>query len=235
MTMKKIVIISGAGLSADSGISTFRGSDGTWENHDLDVVCNLNTWRRNYDKVHSFYNERRESLASVEPNSMHKLMAEFEKKFQVHHFTQNIDNLLERAGCTKVVHVHGFLTNMSCQNCGEIWDIGYNSFTIGDMCFNCGSKKDVKPDVVFFNENAPRYAYMWSKLSELTKDDILIIIGTSGVVLPINEIARVSKCRKILNNLDAGDITLDYFDKVMLGRASEMVHEMRHTVEEMMK
>lgn len=233
--MKKIVIISGAGLSADSGISTFRGNDGTWDNHDLDVVCNFNTWERNFDAVHDFYNERRKMLRTVKPNPMHTLLTEFESKYEVYHFTQNIDDLLERAGCKNVIHVHGSLTKMSCEQCGEIWDIGYTAFDSGNHCPDCGSHKKVKPAVVFFNENAPRYAYMWAKLSELKPDDVLIIIGTSGVVLPINDIVASVPCRKVLNNLETGDIRLDNFDYVMLGRASEMAHEMRHVVEGMMK
>lgn len=200
---RHLVVFSGAGLSADSGIATFRGTDGLWENHSLDEVCNYNTWERNRESVHRFYNARRVGLADVEPNPMHRLLASWQTRFRTTLITQNIDNLLERAGASEVLHVHGFLTEMRCLACGSVWDIGPTAWNPAeDRCPKCGSITKVKPHVVFFNEAAPLYEPMSEALGSLEQDDVLVVIGTDGAVVPIGQVAEQLRCRKVLNNLE---------------------------------
>lgn len=118
--------------------------------------------------------------------------------------------MLERSGHPKtngpdspLIHVHGFLTEMRCEACGKVWDIGYTEFKAGDdTCPQCNSKKGVKPNVVFFNENAPMYTNLYQALRQLKNDDLVIVSGTMGNVLPINTMFYDAPCKKILNNLE---------------------------------
>ena len=200
---RHLVVFSGAGLSADSGIATFRGPHGLWENTSIDEVCNFDTWEEHRESVHRFYNARRVGLAGVEPNRMHRLLANWQTRWRTTLITQNIDNLLERAGAQDVLHVHGFLTEMRCLACQAIWDIGTTAWDPSqDRCPNCGSDLAVKPNVVFFNEPAPLYGPMSDILGSLSQDDVLVVIGTDGAVVPIGRVAERLRCRKILNNLD---------------------------------
>lgn len=195
--MKKIVFFTGAGISAESGISTFRDKDGLWEKHKIEDICNFMTWQTNYDLVHKFYNERRIQLKNVVPNKIHQYIAKIQKEFhnkeinnekiQVEIITQNVDNLLEQAGCENVLHVHGFLTEIKCNKCHNITDIGYQEFKNDMICQECGSKI-FKPNIVFFYESAPNYKQMFKIFDSLTKNDILIVLGTNGNVIPINSI-----------------------------------------------
>lgn len=223
-TRGRLVIVSGAGLSADSGVATFRGRDGLWEGHRLDVVCSWETWRENHAAVHAFYNARRTQLAGVAPNAMHAAMARWADAYRAVHLTQNVDDLLERAGCTGVVHLHGHLTGMRCHACGGGWEVGYRAWDpAADACPGCGSMADVKPDVVFFGEAAPRYADLEAAFDSSGVDDVLLVVGTSGAVLPVNRMAQVFRGRTVLNNLEPGDaIDHGLFDHVLFGRAAEV-------------
>lgn len=221
----KLVIISGAGLSADSGIQTFRGSSGLWVDHKVDEVANGLTWKKNWDVVRKFYNARRGDLATVEPNSMHKMIANWQSKYPTTILTQNIDDLLERAGCTDVVHLHGKLTEMRCEACGTVWDVGYTHVGEEDRCthFKCNSLKGVRPNVVFFHEIAPNYREMYRALSTINEQDVILVIGTSGVVLDINSLIFDRAGVKILNNLEPNDLISErHFDHVLYGRADNM-------------
>ncbi len=198
-----LVVFSGAGLSADSGIATFRGAGGLWENHSINEVCNYDTWERNRKRVHGFYNARRVALAGVEPHAMHRLLAKWQTRFRTTLITQNIDDLRERAGARDVLHVHGFLTEMRCLACGSVWDIGPTAWNLSeDRCPTCGSVSRVKPNVVFFNEPAPLYEPMAEILGSLGMDDVLVVIGTDGAVVPIGQGASRLRCRKVMNNLE---------------------------------
>lgn len=235
--MPKIVVISGAGISAESGIPTFRDANGLWENHNVDDVANYLTWKKNFELVHRFYNQRRVNLGTVQPNAGHKWFAEIADRYECKHVTQNIDNLLERAGHIKVngptnplIHVHGYLTEMRCEACGCVWDIGTTEFKPDeDTCRNpkCMSKRGVKPNVVFFHENAPMYTYMYRAISALQKDDLVIVAGTMGNVLPINALLFEAPCKMILNNLES-HISIDesMFDKVFIKPLTQAVPEM---------
>jgi NAD-dependent deacetylase len=229
-----IVVLSGAGLSADSGIPTFRGTDGLWEGHSIDVVADGATWRQNWDAVRLFYNERRRHLSTVVPNAAHDTIAKWQSMFSTVILTQNIDDLLERAGCNNVVHLHGSLTRLKCVACGNAWDIGYEDHAHDLRCImqRCSSLRGVRPDVVFFNETAPNYRLMYQTFRKLKKNDVLVVIGTSGHVLDVNSMIFDLPCIKILNNLEPNSIINDgYFDHVFYGSAAHMCRNINHLIE----
>jgi NAD-dependent deacetylase len=226
--MPKIVCFSGAGLSAESGVPTFRDADGLWEGHRHEDVADLRTWRRNRDLVFKFYNARRIALEGVEPNAAHRMLAGWQQDFECHVLTQNVDDLCERGGCTSVVHLHGEITKLRCcdPTCGAVWDIGYTAWSADKPCPSCGSARDatdVKPFVVFFHEEAPEYERMYSLINSLTDEDCVVVIGTSGAVLPFQSLLHGEPGYKILCNLEP--LESEYwdnmlFDKVVYGKAA---------------
>lgn len=176
--MKKIVVLTGAGVSAESGIKTFRDSDGLWENHAIEDVATPDGYRRNKELVLRFYNERRRQLHDVEPNDAHKALVELEKKYQVTIVTQNVDDLHERAGSTHVVHLHGELRkSRSSLNPDLIYDC------LGDI--NVGDKAEdgsqLRPHIVWFGEGVPLIQYAAHLVSEAS---IIIVVGSSMQVYP---------------------------------------------------
>jgi NAD-dependent deacetylase len=148
----------------------------------------------------------------------------WQKRFGARLITQNVDDLFERAGASEVLHVHGFLAALRCIGCGAEWDFGYRAFDPArDHCPPCGSLKCVKPAVVFFNESAPAYAEMWRSLAELTANDLLVVIGTSGQVLPIEHIAQSCRAISVLSNRQSERTLEEHdFDHVLHGRAAEI-------------
>lgn len=218
----KLLVFTGAGLSAESGISTFRDADGLWEKHDIDVVANGYTWRDNLDLVRQFYNDRRVGLAAVEANLAHQMVAQWQQQYNTLVLTQNIDDLLERAGCRDVIHLHGKLSEMRCVACGLIWDIGYRAWEENERC-DCGSRRGVRPNVVFFNEDADQYQHMYTAFENISSGDCIVIIGTSGQVIAVDQLINSSDCLKILNNLNSSKfISEAIYDHVLLGNATEM-------------
>lgn len=142
---KKMVVLTGAGVSAESGITTFRDSDGLWENYRVEDVASIEGWYKDRDTVLKFYNERRAQLASVRPNAAHEAIAALEKEYDVTVVTQNVDNLHERAGSTRIIHLHGELTKVRPENsCNEmdgfneesVFDIGVGEVNVGDLAPN---------------------------------------------------------------------------------------------------
>jgi len=216
--MAKLIILTGAGLSAESGLRTFRDDNGLWENHPVEKICNGKTWRSNFELVRQFYNDRRTQLATAEPNAAHLMIARWQSRYETVLLTQNVDDLLERAGCSNVVHLHGFLPEMCCAECGTVWNIGYNECSTGTRCPECRSIHDVRPHIVFFGEQAPNYFRMWRELDSPTDKDALVIIGTSGKVLPAGEMARCFPGLKILNNLT----TESYIDESVFNEVLHM-------------
>lgn len=220
---KKIIIFSGAGLSQPSGIQTFRDADGTWNNHKIEDVCDERTWKKNFNLVHSFYNDRRKQLADAEPNIAHKTIARIVEKYgkdNVYNITQNVDNLLERGGCkeNEVMHVHGNLTKLECEACGNQWDIGYTEFNNDtDKCPKCGSVKGTRPKIVFFYGSAPMYSYMYRAGDyTMNPDSIFVCIGTMGNVVDVNSTFLMgTPCHKILNNMEPSkDLPEELFNLV---------------------
>ena len=177
--MKKIVVLTGAGISAESGLKTFRDSDGLWENNRVEDVATPQAWAADYELVLKFYNERRKQVLEASPNAAHKALADLEKKFDVHIITQNIDDLHERAGSTKVLHLHGeILKSRSSLDPRLIYSIDGWEIKPGDKCEK-GSQ--LRPHIVWFGEMVPeleRAAYIASFA------DIFIVIGSSLQVYP---------------------------------------------------
>lgn len=176
--MKRIVVLTGAGMSAESGINTFRDADGLWEGHDIMEVASPVGWEKNKEKVLEFYNQRRRQLLEVAPNAAHYALAKLEEKYKVDIVTQNIDDLHERAGSNSILHLHGELLKVR-----STFDEGLamdwrKDLKLGHFCeFN----HQLRPHVVWFGEAVP----MFSIAAEITrKADILIIIGTSMQVYP---------------------------------------------------
>lgn len=177
--MKKIVVLTGAGMSAQSGISTFRDSGGLWENHPVEEVASIEGWYRNPKIMLAFYNERRAALQGVQPNKGHEILAGLEKYFDVGIVTQNVDNLHERAGSSKVLHLHGELTKArSSGNPDLVMDIGYAPIALGDKA---PDGTQLRPHVVWFGEAVPQMerAMQWTRQA-----DIMVVVGTSLAVYP---------------------------------------------------
>lgn len=185
---KKIVIFTGAGVSKESGVDTFRDTGGLWEGHKVEDVATLDGWKRDRETVLDFYNKKRRQLEKVLPNAAHEHIAAFDKDEDYHAvvITQNVDNLHERAGSENVVHLHGELTK--ARGCmydhkssmfDTIVDVGYRDINIGDKCEVTGSQ--LRPHVVWFGESVPA----WSDAAATIKDaDALIVVGTSLNVYP---------------------------------------------------
>ncbi len=171
--MKKIVVLTGAGISAESGIKTFRGADGLWEGHDIMEVASPEGWFQNKELVLDFYNQRRKQLLLVQPNKAHHLLAKLESDFDVEIITQNVDDLHERAGSTKIIHLHGELLKVRStteENLVYHWE---KDLHLGDKCER---GNQLRPHIVWFGEEVP----MLDKSIEIVqKSDILVIIGTS--------------------------------------------------------
>jgi len=185
--MKKLVILSGAGMSAESGIKTFRDAGGLWEGHDVMEVASPEGWRKNQDLVLDFYNKRRQQLFEVQPNPGHIIAAELEKDFDVHIITQNVDDLHERAGSTKVLHLHGeLLKARSIHNEFDIvdWTTDINT---GDLHTD---GHQLRPHIVWFGEAVPAIA---DAIDIIEKADYVIIVGTSMQVYPAAGLIEYAK------------------------------------------
>jgi len=177
--MKKLVVLTGSGISSESGLKTFRDSGGLWENYDVMEVASFSGWTKNMDLVLRFYNERRAQLKDAKPNEGHNGLVELEKYFDVQIITQNVDNLHEQAGSKNVLHLHGILTRArSTGDPSLIYDIGYNPIQLGDTC---EKGFQLRPDIVWFGEAVPAI----EEAAAITSTaDIFVVIGTSMVVYP---------------------------------------------------
>lgn len=206
MEKKKILIFTGAGVSAESGVATFRtGDDGLWYNHKVEDVATPDGWRRDKEKVLNFYNMRRAQLKEVNPNLAHQIIADLEKDFDVTVVTQNVDNLHERAGSTKIIHLHGELTKVrSTLDSTLIYD-WIEDCNIGDKCER-GSQ--LRPHIVWFGENLdPDFVDM---ATEAAKEcDVCVVVGTSMKVSPANTIPFLTKEGVKVYYVDLSD--LDFY------------------------
>ena len=178
MSKKNIVVLTGAGISAESGIKTFRDSDGLWENHRIEDVATVDAWRRNKDLVLDFYNQRRRQLLECEPNEAHKLLVTLEEKFNVHIITQNVDDLHERAGSKNILHLHGELLKVRSTLDEHLVYEWKQDLKVGDKC---GKGAQLRPHIVWFGEQVPMIEVAGKIASQA---DIFIVIGTSLVVYP---------------------------------------------------
>lgn len=186
--MKKLVVLTGAGVSQESGIKTFRDSDGLWENYPVEEVASIQGWYRNRELMLRFYNERREQLKNAEPNKAHRIIAELENYFDVTVVTQNVDNLHERGGSTKVIHLHGELTKARGEdNPDKVYEIGYNPIRLGDKS---PSGAQLRPHIVWFGEAVPK---LEEGIQAVQEADILLIVGTSLAVYPAASLVQYVK------------------------------------------
>ena len=206
---QKVVVLTGAGVSAESGVSTFRDSDGLWEQHKVEDVASIEGWQRDPALVLDFYNKRRAQLAQVRPNQAHYAIAELEKDYDVTVITQNVDNLHERAGSTRLIHLHGELTKVRPENCCNemdgfseetVFDIGTDSIQIGDMAPN-GAQ--LRPHIVWFGEAVPKIE---SAINAVETADILLIVGTSLQVYPAAGLYRFAKVGTPIYIIDPKDV-----------------------------
>ncbi|GAB3718169.1 SIR2 family NAD-dependent protein deacylase [Spirosoma lituiforme] len=178
-TRKKIVVLSGAGISAESGIPTFRASDGLWENHRIEDVATPEAWKRNPTLVQDFYNQRRKQALSVQPNAGHRALVTLEEKFDVTVITQNVDNLHEKAGSSTVIHLHGELfKSRSTVDESLVYDIEGWEIETGAVC---AKGSPLRPHIVWFGEAVPM---MDIALEIADQADIFIVVGTSLNVYP---------------------------------------------------
>src|SRR5664279_1299862 len=207
--MIKLVILTGAGMSSESGIKTFRDSGGLWEEYDVAEVATPQAWVKNRDLVLRFYNERRRQLASSKPNDGHLGLARLEKYFDVQIITQNIDDLHERAGSTKILHLHGELTKArSTVDPSLLYEIGYKDINPGDSCEK-GSQ--LRPHIVWFGEEVP----MMDEAASLTADaDIFVVVGSSLNVYPAAGLISYTPFRASLWLIDPKEVVLPINRKV---------------------
>jgi len=222
---KHIVILTGAGISAESGIKTFRDANGLWEEHDIMDVASPQGFQRDPKLVHRFYNLRRQQLLSdeVHPNQAHIALAELEEKFQgkITIVTQNVDNLHESAGSKNILHMHGELLKMKCIDTGKSLS-NKRDITIDSPCPCCLKKGNLRPDIVWFGEYP---MHMDQITKELEECDLFVSIGTSGVVYPAAMFVEIAKsfntfCVEI--NMEETQVS-DNFDMHIQGPATETV------------
>ncbi|HYF35026.1 MAG TPA: NAD-dependent deacylase [Prosthecobacter sp.] len=217
----KIVILTGAGVSAESGVPTFRGVDGLWEGHRIEEVASPQAFRRMPEKVHRFYNMRRAALKTVEPNAAHLALAKLEREWPGEFLlvTQNVDDLHERAGSRKLLHMHGELLKVRCETCdaGMRWA---DDLQTGTVCPQCQSSGGMRPDIVWFGEMP---YHMEEIMAALQRADIFVSIGTSGFVYPaagfVDIASKHGARRRIEINVEATGIS-PAFNEPRAGPAS---------------
>jgi NAD-dependent deacetylase len=187
MVKKKIVVLTGAGISAESGLKTFRDSDGLWEGYNIEEVATPLGWKKNPQLVLDFYNLRRKNVAEAEPNAAHLGLAELEKDFDVHIITQNIDDLHERAGSTNVLHLHGEIFKMRSERSHSLVKEIKGDILLGD-CAEDGCQ--YRPHIVWFEEPVPKIE---EAIPIVGSADIFVVVGTSLVVYPAAGLVNYAK------------------------------------------
>jgi NAD-dependent deacetylase len=221
--VQNIVILTGAGISAESGLDTFRGVDGLWEGHRVEDVATPEAFRRDPALVHAFYNARRAQLDAVEPNAAHKALARLDAEWpgELLLITQNVDDLHERAGSKRLIHMHGENKKGWCLGCDQRFPWG-EPMSEESACPGCGAVGSVRPNIVWFGE----MPYEMDRIDEaLRRCDLFVSIGTSGAVYPAGgfvQTARYCGARTLEMNLEpsAGSFL---FDESRIGRAGELV------------
>lgn len=244
----KILIFAGAGVSQESGLATFRDAQGLWARHDLETVCNLRTFHKNRDLVFDFYNDRKKDIQAAQPNRAHEAICRFAQKMGPEIatvYTANVDDLFERAGFgygnPQIRHVHGFINEMNCLDCGLRFDIGNAPFSKDARCPNpdCASF-DVKPGIVLFREAAPMYgelieAFQSSgvRLGNRLAPNYKLIAGTSFEVIP-KEMMFLSRSETILLDPkpNLAKISESDFDAVIKKSACDGIDEALAMIEE---
>ncbi|MCW8879753.1 MAG: hypothetical protein OQK04_04695 [Kangiellaceae bacterium] len=214
----KVVILSGAGISAESGIRTFRDSGGLWNQYSLEEVATPEAWRKNPKLVLEFYNERRKDVSKAKPNCAHKAIAGLQKKYETVVITQNIDDLHERAGSKNVIHVHGEITKArSSTDPRIVTNIGYESIDIGSLC---ASGSQLRPHIVWFGEEVLNYEIAREHIQTAKR---VLIVGTSLSVFPVAGLLKKARyhSEKLIVSLDVDKKPYGY--QFVRGKATEMV------------
>ncbi len=207
--MKKLVVLTGAGISAESGLKTFREMDGLWENYDVMEVASPEGWNRDMELVLNFYNERRAQLANARPNKGHQGLVELEEYFDVHVITQNVDNLHEQAGSRNVLHLHGLLTEVrSTGDENLIYDIGYKEIHTGDVC---DKGYQLRPNIVWFGEAVPN---MEPAARLAAEADIFVVVGSSLVVYPAAGLVNYAPNHAPLFVIDPNEVSSPTYRQV---------------------
>lgn len=218
----RIVVLTGAGISAESGLATFRGPDGLWEGHRVEDVATPEAFERDPALVHEFYNQRRAKAALAQPNTAHHALADLARRHQVTLVTQNVDDLHEKAGSRHVIHMHGALNRATCAVCRHGWQAP-DVMQPADRCPHCGSQA-TRPDIVWFGEMPQHMRDIWDALDQA---DLFAAIGTSGQVYPAAGFAQHAArmgVRCVEMNLAASANARD-FDHRIEGPASVTVPE----------
>ena len=225
MAQQRVVVLTGAGISAESGVRTFRDGDGLWEEHRLEDVATPPAWTNNPVLVWRFYQARRRQLLEVAPNAAHKALATFAAKRE--HFTlitQNVDDLHERAGNTNTIHMHGRLKTLRCEQSGRS-EVRMAESDLADdflVCQCCATPQRLRPDIVWFGEMPIQMEEIYAAVEQ---SDLFIVVGSSGHVYPaagLVNIAHQAGARTVLVNLEA-PLNVDAFDEVHLGKAGELL------------
>ncbi|MGE0180443.1 MAG: NAD-dependent deacylase [Sphingomonas sp.] len=224
--LPNIVILTGAGVSAESGLATFRGPDGLWEGHRVEDVCTPEALIRDEALVQRFYDDRRERLAGVEPNAAHRALARLDAEWPggLLLVTQNVDDLHERAGSKRLVHMHGELRSALCRACGGRSPFEGADMGAGPACPACGERGRLRPDIVFFGE----MPYQMEAIDRaLMEADLFVSIGTSGNVYPAAgfvQTARYRGAHTLEMNLEPS-LGTTLFHESRIGKAGELVPE----------
>ncbi len=216
---KNIIILTGAGISAESGLATFRASNGLWNNHKVEDVATIEAFERNPDYVHDFYNELKLELIKAQPNPAHLAITKLQQNYpaKINVITQNVDTLHEKAGNQNIYHIHGQINQSVCLNCGHILET-FGNVDTQTQCHNCHVTGMMKPNIVFFGENL---LCMDTVEQLLSSCDLFLSVGTSGVVFPAASFVQIAK----YNGAKTFEFNLEptsnnfYFDKHIMGPA----------------
>ncbi|MEM7569353.1 MAG: Sir2 family NAD+-dependent deacetylase [Pseudomonadota bacterium] len=221
---RSIVILTGAGVSAESGVQTFRGPDGLWEGHRVEDVATPEAFARDPELVQTFYNQRRAALKTVEPNAAHKALARLEAKLdgEVTLVTQNVDDLHERGGSQNLIHMHGELKQIRCQSCGAVLEWSDDVFQ-ETPCPSCNAVSSLRPNIVWFGE----MPFQMDEIEDaIARCDLFVSLGTSGNVYPAAGYVRMARHLGTAHTLELNleeSAGSDYFHERRHGPATEIV------------
>lgn len=220
-TYRKIAVLTGAGISAESGLATFRSSNGLWNNHKVEDVASIEGFERNPALVHDFYNDLKLEIQKAKPNAAHLAVTRLQREYpaEVNVITQNVDTLHEKAGCKNVYHIHGQINQAVCLNCGHILET-WGDVDTETVCPHCNIAGMMKPNIVFFGENL----LCMDKVDTILRTcNLFVSVGTSGVVYPAAGFVQIAK----YYGADTIEFTLDMtannylFDRHIYGKAGE--------------
>jgi len=231
--MEKIVILTGAGISHECGVSTFRDYKGLINKYDIPRICMRGCLEKNYAGTVEFYNERRKEIKDNQPSHTHAVLAKLKKEFpsNIDIVTQNIDDLLEKAGCTDTLHIHGHLPELKCMSCFDIINISHDKQDESNgTCKKCNGK--MKPNIVLFGEEGRMYNDMYALLDDC---ELLILIGTTGNVFDLTSLTQYA-CYSILNNQKANKLIIEeVFDEVYYEESTIAIDKIEKSIRTFIK